>query len=186
MDNHPRRPRLFAGIALDEQTRAGCAGIAARLEAHHFQARYESPEKLHITLAFLGNVEHDRVADAEAALTRIAAGTRPFTLTLDRLGAFPHERKPRIVYIGSRDQGQLYRDLATRTREAYEALGFEFKDDSIAHVTIARVKHDTRPRAVPQLEIEPIHLRVDRIVLFESIPAEHTTRYEVRATVSLA
>ena len=185
MDKPLQRPRLFAGIALDDTTRVQCAGVAARLEAHGFAARFESPEKLHLTLAFLGNVEPERVLEAEHALASIAAGTRSFTLTLDRLGAFPHERKPRIVFVGSRDQGQAYRDLASRTHEAYMALGFTFEDDAIAHVTIARVKRDTHARPLPQLDVEPIELPVERIVLFESVAEKQTSRYVVRATAAL-
>lgn len=185
MDKPLQRPRLFAGIALDERTRAQCAGVAARLEAHGFAARFESPEKLHITLAFLGNVEQHQTRTIEDGLTTIAAATHPFTLTLDRLSAFPHERKPAVVFIGSRDQGEPYRILAQTTRAAYEALGFTFKDDAIAHVTIARVKRAAQHTTLPQLGIEPIDIIVKRIVLFESIPAEHTTRYEIRATANL-
>ncbi len=48
--------RLFVGIALDENTRQRCAKVAETLQRTGFDARFESPEKYHVTLAFLGNV----------------------------------------------------------------------------------------------------------------------------------
>lgn len=181
----PRRPRLFVGIALDEPTRAACANVASRLEASGFDARYEAAAKLHVTLAFLGNVECERVAEIERVLTDIALASEPFSLTLDKLGAFPNERRPRVVYVGSRDQGAAFRALAHRARERYNMLGFTLEDDAVAHVTIARVRGHGHPRPLPSLDVESISMHVGRIVLFESLPDATTTRYEHRLDAEL-
>ena len=178
------RPKLFAGIELDERTRAGCAALAARLECRGLSARYEAPEKLHITLAFLGFVDPQDVEDVRAYLAEVAAHHAPFDLTLDKIGAFPHERRPRIVYVGARNQGEAYRLLAAELCDAYTVLGFNLPEETVAHVTIARIKGGDAH--LPMLdEIAPLHLRVPSIALFESVPDKTTTRYEIRARASL-
>lgn len=177
--------RLFAGIELDAATRDSCAHVQDRLRAAHFDARYEPPEKLHVTLAFLGRVEPSQLAAVESALDAVASGTPAFELTLDKLGAFPHERRPRIIFIGSRAQGELFRNLATALRARYETMGFSFVDDVVAHVTIARVKGGSA-RPLPPLDIAPIELCATGIALFESLPDKQTTRYVIRHTVSLS
>jgi RNA 2',3'-cyclic 3'-phosphodiesterase len=177
-----RKRRLFVGIELDAAAREACAGLSERLSRTGFAARYEVPEKLHVTLAFLGYVSAERFASVLSALP--AAGERaPFAVTLDKLGGFPHERRPRIVYVGAREQGAPFRALAESVRAAYAALGFEFKNDSVAHVTLARVKAPSR--ALPLIEFPPIALRVERLTLFESLPdpANKTSRYEAVASV---
>lgn len=179
----PYRPKLFAGIELDDRVRAQCAKMIARLVEHGLDARFEPAEKLHITLAFLGWVEPEQVESIRDTLQDAASAVRPFTLTLDTLGAFPHERRPKIVWIGSRDQGMPYRMLASSTRKAYEPLGFSFDKDAIAHITIARVKGGRAH--LPMLDIQPMHLHVTKIALFESLPAGPTTRYEVLHRASL-
>jgi 2'-5' RNA ligase len=141
-------------------------------------ARFEPPEKLHITLAFLGYVEPERIEEIGKALHAIARGRPEFELHLDKVGAFPHERRPRVIWIGSRDQGAEFRDLARASRDAYAELGFSFDKNAIAHVTIARVKEGHAHLSI--LEIEPIRVPVKAITLFESIPDGRTTRYEVR------
>ncbi|HEV3090140.1 MAG TPA: RNA 2',3'-cyclic phosphodiesterase [Candidatus Cybelea sp.] len=180
-----RRRRLFVGIALDGAARARCAAISERLAQTGFDGRYEAPEKLHVTLAFLGNVDDAAVPPVIAALGESAAGRVPFSLTLDRLGAFPHERKPRVVYLGAREQGAAFRGLAAAARRAYEPLGFPFEKDAVAHVTIARVKEARRP--LPNVEFAPIALAVASLALFESIfdAKANTSRYEVVDSVAL-
>ena len=105
--------------------------------------------------------------------------------TLDRIGAFPNERRPRIVWIGSRAQDARFRRLALSARSAYGDLGVSFDDDTIAHVTIARIK-GAGQRPVPMLDVAPIGVHVGRIVLFESIPDGATTRYAIRADAPLS
>lgn len=177
------RPKLFAGIELDKRVRARCAQVAARLGTQGLQARFELEEKLHITLAFLGWVDPERVQDISDALDAAANAAAPFTLSLDKIGAFPSERRPKIIWIGSRDQGPAYRRLAQAARASFEPLGFTFEKDAVAHVTIARVKGGRAH--LPLLEVGPVHVHVTHISLFESLPAGPTTRYEVRHRAKL-
>jgi RNA 2',3'-cyclic 3'-phosphodiesterase len=181
-----RKRRLFVGIELDEEARARCASVSEELRKAGLSARYEAPEKLHVTLAFLGFVQASRLDEILAPLHDIASASLPFSLSLDKVGAFPHERRPRIVYAGAREQGARFRALAESMRNAYAALGFEFKNDAIAHVTLARVKESKR--ALSLIEFSPIPLQIQALALFESLPdpARTTSRYEVITTAPLA
>jgi 2'-5' RNA ligase len=178
------RPKLFAAIDLDERTRARCAEISARLERQGLRARFEAPEKFHITLAFLGWVDPDQVDPIREALRKAAAQTAHFSVMLDKLGAFPNERNPHVVWIGAREQGAAFRDLTRELRSAYGALGFSFDKDAVAHVTIARIKENRVH--LPMLDIKPIRLKVNELTLFDSLPDSRTTRYEVRDRAPLA
>lgn len=186
MDEREKKRRLFVGIALDDATRAACAAVAQRLQATGFTAKYEGAGKLHVTLAFLGNVAAPHDADVDAALDTAAARGAPLTLTLDKIGAFPHERKPRVVYIGAREQRAPFRELARGVRDAYTVLGFKFEDDPVAHVTIARVKEPRAP--LRSIEFAPIAFAVDSLSLFESVfdPWARTSRYRVARTAQLS
>lgn len=178
------RPKLFTGIELDAPVRAWCTDIAARLQACALPGRFEPPEKLHITLAFLGWVDAEQVGPIRDIMRSAAAEIEPFTLTLDRIGAFPHERRPRIVWVGSTDQGEAFRLLAAAMQSGYNELGFRFDKAAVAHVTLARIKEGRAH--LPMLDVRPVRLRVHHVTLFESLPAGKTTRYEVRDRASLA
>jgi 2'-5' RNA ligase len=178
------RPKLFAAIDLDDKVRARCAEVSARLERQGLTGRFEPPEKLHITLAFLGWVDPEQVDPIREALRVTASQTAPFIATLDKLGAFPNERNPHVVWIGARDQGAEFRDLARALRAAFGKIGFAFDKDAVTHVTLARIKEQRVH--LPLLEFEPIKLHVDELTLFDSLPDKHTTRYEVRDRAPLA
>ena len=177
--------RLFAGIVLDDAARANCATASEQLRKTGFTAKYEAPGKLHVTLAFLGNVAGLRYDAIVAALAESVTDRSCFTVALDKLGAFPHERKPRVIYIGAREQGREFRSLAQSVRGAYATLGFTFKDDSVAHVTSARVKEPEG--SLPVVEFTPIGVRIERVTLFESLfdKTHATTRYEKLASAAL-
>lgn len=180
-----RQRRLFVGIELDASVRDACAVVSEEVRRTGFAARYEAPEKLHVTLAFLGYVAAERYAGVVRSLAA-AGSAAPFAVTLDKLGGFPHERRPRIAYVGAREQGAPFRALCQSVRAAYGALGFEFGNDAVAHVTIARVKAPARP--LPLVEFPPIPLSIERLTLFESLPdrANNTSRYERLGSVTLS
>ena len=175
--------KLFTGIALTPTVRAKCNDVAERLRATGLEARFEAREKLHVTLAFLGWVEPEAIEPVRSALAHVAQRMHAFDLTLDKLGAFPHERKSRIIWIGASEQGAAFREVSRTVRAAYEELGFHFERESVAHVTIARVKG--ADAHLPRLDVKPMKLAVREVTLFESIPAERTTRYEARVRYAL-
>jgi RNA 2',3'-cyclic 3'-phosphodiesterase len=176
--------RLFAGIELHARVRQAAAEIQHRLLRAGLEAKYEPAEKLHVTLAFLGNVKPHDVDGVEGVLVGVASETRGFSVTFDKIGAFPNERRPHIVWLGSRASDPTFRALSNRLRSGYRALGFTFENDAIPHVTLARIKGGGR-HPVPLLDIDAIEVRVDEIALFESIQAETTTRYVIRRTARL-
>lgn len=177
--------RLFVGIELNDTVRAACAAISKRLQATGLTAIYEDPSKFHITLAFLGNVPACRFDEIARAMRDAASICERFELTLDKLAAFPHERKPHVIYIGAREQGPAFRALTYCTQQTYRTAGFRFEDDPVAHITIARTKQPHRP--LPVIELAPVGLIVNYVSLFASRfdKEKSTSRYEVLSSVTL-
>ncbi len=171
--------RCFVGLALDEATRGACVEAQRHLARAAFDCRHTAPENLHLTLAFLGEVARERVEEIASVIDAVACESVTFDLTLDRLGAFPNERRPRIVYLGSRDAGAHFRDLVYALRGAYRTLGFTFEDDAVAHITLARV-HGESERPLPMLDLNPQPMPVTEIRLFESLRRNGSLRYDTR------
>src|SRR5260221_14159282 len=59
------------------------------------------PALLHVTLAFLGWVADERLADAAAAARAAATGKAPFELSFDHAGRFPATGRPRTIWLGA-------------------------------------------------------------------------------------
>ena len=152
-------PRLFFAI---EPAEDALRSLAERAEfvAREVGGRPMAAGKIHLTLAFLGDVAEDRIAAAEAAAD--ASGGTPFTLVLDRLGAF---RRAGVAWAGAsmpdpallRLQGTLAAHLAAR--------GFALEPRPFApHVTLVRKVE----RAMRDLPFEPVGWRVTDFALVRS------------------
>jgi RNA 2',3'-cyclic 3'-phosphodiesterase len=175
--------RLFAAIALDDEARRFAVSVSEQLASAQIPCRLERPEKLHITLAFLGSHPAERIAAFGEALARAAAQCEPFRLRLDRLGGFP-ERRPRLLWLGSSAPDQAYAACAVRVREAFGALGSHCDVNTEPHVTLCRCKLPLP--AVPASALDrSVALEVRELTLYESLPDGPTTRYEARAVASL-
>ena len=176
--------RLFAAIQLNDEARAFGARAIAALERTHVDGRFERLEKLHLTLAFFGSVAAESVADYSAALERAARTCSSFRVRLDHLGAFPDERRARLLWLGSSQPQRAYGQLMVRMREAFAGLWSQPHAEDVPHVTICRLR---RPLpAMPRIgELGSVDLPVNELVLFESLPDAATTRYEARSVAVL-
>lgn len=177
--------RLFVGVEIDETARGTFTEVAVQLRRRLPKLRFVEPANYHLTLVFLGNAMHESILPIEAALTAIASRHQPFELMFERIGAFPHERKPRIVYVGCRGAAPAYRNLARDANAEMKALGYGDEKDDIPHVTLARSVMRTK-FAIPMLDVPPTRVPIDALTLFESVLEGRRTRYETHTRVRLA
>ena len=85
--------RLFFALNPDARARRGIASVQRRLD---LPARQVPARNLHLTLAFLGNVETARIP--ELLTIGSGLGFSPCTLVLNRFGSFPRSG---VGWLGS-------------------------------------------------------------------------------------
>lgn len=169
---------------MDRDVRSRITEVSARLRAAGVSARFEAPEKLHITLAFLGWVDAENVAPIGQTVQAIAEAHQPFDLRLDTISAFPSERRPRVIWLGTYKNHPDFRALTTTLRTRFGKLGFEFKSDAVQHITLCRLENSGAP--LPSIpDVGPIAIAVREIALFQSLQAIQTTRYEILQRAAL-
>src|ERR1700755_932085 len=97
--------RVFCAIELPDSVRSRVAERVRRLRSEFpdVRASWERPEKLHITLKFLGDVESARIERLSSAAARAVASIEPFELTIDEPGSFPPHGQPRVLWLGISD-----------------------------------------------------------------------------------
>ena len=100
------RHRLFFALWPDDAL-ATCLEAVATAAALRFGGRPTRRETLHLTLAFLGDVAGAELPGLIAAGRRV--GVAPFTLQIDRLGCWRHNR---LLWAGCRPEPGLDRLLA--------------------------------------------------------------------------
>lgn len=150
-------------------------------------ARWQDDEQLHLTLAFIGEVERPVAEDLAAALGRVD-GPAP-TIGLRGAGVFGPIGKPHSLWVGC-DPDLALSLLHQRVRRALVLGGFAEPGRAFhPHITIARLNRATTP-------VEPFLGRhagwslppfvADAFFLFESELGRSGARYEAIARYPLA
>lgn len=134
--------RLFVALLPPEEA---VEHLDAFLEVRRSAAsfRWATAEQLHVTLAFLADVEERRVEDLSERLARAAAKRTAFDTAIAGGGAFPHVGGARVVWAGldlDEDARTDLDRLATGCRAAAGRAGIKVDGQRFRpHVTVARL-----------------------------------------------
>jgi 2'-5' RNA ligase len=173
--------RLFFGVGVTETIRARFAALAEELreKAKGAPVSWEAPEKVHLTLRFLGEVDESRLPALLEAGTDIASSATPFGVVLEKLGTFGGRAAPRVIWVGVRDDAgkAALEALALALERKVRALGFPGEERPFsAHATLGRVREKGKRSSLGPLvaavaeksAFEAGALPVDRFILYES------------------
>ncbi len=107
--------------------------------------RWVTPDHIHLTLKFLGNVRAERVTPLIQAMEYAAQGPPAFPLQAKSLGCFPHPSRPRVLWVGLADPSQALAHLNERLTAALIPVGFPSEDRLFhPHLTLARAQNGMR------------------------------------------
>jgi len=138
--------RIFIAIQLNEEVRAYLHEQTQRLARVLPSVRWVDPASLHLTLAFLGELDDEQLAAATTASATAAAMFRPFTLRLASLGHFGSARAPRVIWAGLSGNIPALQTLHRLLTTELAARGFATDERPFSpHLTLARVKYPLKP-----------------------------------------
>ncbi|PLT29232.1 RNA 2',3'-cyclic phosphodiesterase [Peribacillus deserti] len=100
--------------------------------------KWVHPEDFHITLAFLGKIEEEKLENSIQKMRRISTEHPRFSLRLTEMGIFGPPSSPRILWAGIDHSKKLY-SLQRDVYRACEESGFRLdKKPFKPHITTAR------------------------------------------------
>ncbi len=127
-------PRLFVAIDFPEAVRDRLATLAGGVPG----ARWVPSEQFHLTLRFIGEVDHGQLDDIVEALAGIEA--REFPVRIKGVGHFPPRGAPRVLWAGIED-GDGPARLHGKIEAALARLGVApDRRKFFPHVTLARLR----------------------------------------------
>ncbi len=167
--------RIFTAIDISEEARQKASDYIADLRAEFPNVRvgWDKPEKLHLTVKFLGDLDESRLQDLSETVNETAKQFSKFKLRISKTGVFPSVRKARVLWLGVEDKKGSLRKLNEILEGACERKGFakgmrNFK----AHLTMARLREPHQARELIerhlQNEFESDEFTVDKITIYES------------------
>ena len=132
--------RLFVAIDItNENTLMAISSIQKKLQ---IDAKPVEAKNLHFTMMFLGEVPETQRTVIQDSLKNISFES--FEIKLRGIGIFPNLKRPRIVWIGTDEEGgnRLF-NIAKLVEEALSPLGFVNDKPFKPHITIFRIKKRT-------------------------------------------
>ncbi|MFB5605694.1 MAG: RNA 2',3'-cyclic phosphodiesterase [Nitrosarchaeum sp.] len=105
----------------------------------NINAKPVEPHNLHFTLQFLGEISQDIAEKVMVSLNSMKFSS--FSVNLRGIGVFPKLKDPRIVWIGTDENGgNSLIDLAKKVEKVLDPLGFSIDKPFKPHITVFRVK----------------------------------------------
>ncbi len=170
-----QRIRTFIAVEIDPAIRKATAALIEKLRPAGPDVKWVSPENLHLTVKFLGELDADDVAPVCAAVEKSVAETSPFTLEIRGAGAFPNLRRPQTIWVGAGQGDEQMADLVEHVEKALRPFGFRRESRRYrTHLTIGRVRSNARlgpdfPRVLGELaDFQAGQMPVEELVIFSS------------------
>jgi len=138
--------RLFVAVDLDDGVRASVQQITIALRQrmerlkHATRIGWVSPDRLHLTLAFVGEVSDAIAADVNARLVQ-PLPLSPFVIRVGRLGLFPPAGRPQVIWLGVSEGTEPLRRLHQEVLARLEGVPFGRDGRAFSpHLTLARFR----------------------------------------------
>ncbi len=161
--------RVYIGIDLPDIVKTVLTKYQSELKKHGLEGSWKSPEYLHITLEFLGELPDESISKLSDILLRVASENQIFNMKLNQPGAFPSFNKPHTIWAGMKGDldkmNKLWKDMHTELLKD----GFILQERPFnPHITLL-----SRPKRIPEnLATFPINEKVSftvsQIIIFES------------------
>ena len=133
--------RAFIAIDPGQEVRKRIAVVQESLRSGTQGVRWVKPQNMHLTLKFLGNIAADNAEKLSGELKETLRGFSPFELRFEGAGVFPNAKRPRVLWIGARSEGNHLQELEQKISRLVSAFGIPADDRPFrAHLTLGRIK----------------------------------------------
>jgi 2'-5' RNA ligase len=165
--------RLYLGCPLPSTTERELDNVIRTLKERDGAVRWVASKNIHLTIRFLGDTDERLVDDIAQKVDTIARQFPAVHTVIDKLGAFPNLRKPRIIWAGIQSGIETLAQVAAAAELSVQDLGFEAETKGFkAHLTLGRVRDRRKPEELVSFlsdyQLTPIPVLFDRVVLFKS------------------
>lgn len=178
--------RVFCAVELPSSVRKKLIEHISRLRelAPDVQASWSREQNLHLTLKFLGQVQTSRLDRLSKAAATATSRISTIQLSIEETGVFPKHGKPRVLWVGVKDESDGLRELHRRLEDACDREGFAKEDRTFhPHLTLARLRNPQSAHqlvtAHKQLHFDPTPVTVSELLVFRSELSPKGSKYSV-------
>jgi 2'-5' RNA ligase len=148
--------RTFIALEMNDIQQHHLTGVIRQVALLLPSVRWVNPASIHLTLAFLGEIDDQQLADTLQATETVARMVPSFSYSLSHLGIFGSPRQPRTIWMGidePADTRGVLRHLHHLLNRELAQRGFPVDDRPFSpHLTLARLKTSLPPDEQQQLQ----------------------------------
>lgn len=168
--------RVFVAALIPEGVKLKIKKYVEEIKPYWEGVRWESHEKLHITLKFLGEVGESEINKIEKVVGGTVKSVSRFNMEVAQFGGFPNLRNPRVLFIGLSQNEGIAR-LQGEIEEKLEGLGFKKENRRfLPHVTVGRIKGKSILRGALPIP-ERLNFSISEIALMKSVIRPEGSKY---------
>ena len=187
-----KKLRLFVAADIPGEARELIYATVQGLRTEVVDARWVKPTNLHLTLKFIGEYGEEGLHRLSNELRAAAERCRAFKAALGGCGAFPSQRKARVIWVGMytgvEEAGAIAKKLDARLRK----IGVKREERLFrGHLTLARLKRpcdctDVLEDMADRLKgLQDLSFEVEEIVLYRSILSPQGPMYNALERIRL-
>ena len=145
--------RTFIALEMNEDLQRHLSGVIRQVAQVLPGIRWVNPTGIHLTLAFLGELDDEQLALVEQAAEIAAQQNHSFSYSLSHLGIFGSQRSPRVIWMGIDEPTGALITVHRALQQQLITQGFEVDTRPFSpHLTLARVKSPLKAEEQQQLQ----------------------------------
>jgi 2'-5' RNA ligase len=166
--------RTFIAIELTNELHEELRILQQELKKSEIDAKWVSPENIHLTLKFLGNIDLNQAEQIKNILNEISKQSKPFYLNLSGIGVFPKLDHPRVLWVGVNEGKNESIEIAKKLEDDLEKIGFQKENRPFSpHLTLARIRSSKNKDKLKELAEQTSFtsnnkVYVNKLTLFKS------------------
>lgn len=185
--------RFFIALEIPSENLAQFQSIQRTLHTLIPQARLTSSDKIHLTLAFVGEYPEELKSDLIKVITNAAQGIPAFQVTPAYIDGFPNIHHPQVLWIGVKGDIDKILQIRERIKDGLGTLHLPVDERRfIPHISIAKFNNNFQVDRNLEVELEKImtvsfdHIIITSIKLFESLPTDGLHHHHTLAEIKLS
>ena len=176
--------RVFIAINIPELVKKRLAQKTGKWA--DLPVRWAPENNLHLTLAFLGYVEDEKILSICDAVNKAVKNFESFEISFSKITIGPSENQPRMIWVVGEKSNKL-KLLVEEIEKSLKTFQREKKTFS-PHITLGRITKEKWRKLSPKPEINELInfvIPVDKIEIMESLLKKGQRKYLLLESFSL-
>ncbi len=166
--------RLFVAIKLKPDENFLRIYYFLKQNLKHDLIRWVEPDKLHLTLKFLGETPNEKIPQIKQLLSDFVKDKKRFEIAFNKVGIFGSSYNPRVIWFGIKNNQQI-KEMGENILLHFHENGFRSdRQNFVPHLTVGRIKKIENKKffqsVIDKVKEEEIQkFDIEEIILYQSI-----------------